>query len=37
VQGGHFASDVVWAGGLTYLTALLLFYIFRFDRGIWWA
>jgi len=37
VQGGHFASDVVWAGGLTYLTGLLLFYIFRFDRGIWWA
>jgi lipid A 4'-phosphatase len=35
VQGGHFASDVVWAGGITYLTGLLLFYIFRFDRGIW--
>ncbi len=36
VQGGHFASDVVWAGGITYLTGLLLFYILRFDRGIWW-
>lgn len=35
VQGGHFASDVVWAGGITYLTGLLLFYIFRFDRKIW--
>jgi lipid A 4'-phosphatase len=35
-QGGHFASDIVWAGGFTYITGLLLFYIFRFDRGIWW-
>ncbi len=35
LQGGHFASDVVWAGGITYLTGLLLFYIFRFDKGIW--
>ncbi len=25
-QGGHFLSDVVWAGGLTYLTATILFY-----------
>jgi lipid A 4'-phosphatase len=37
VQGGHFASDVVWAGGITYLTGLLLFYILRFDKGIWWS
>jgi len=36
VQGGHFASDVVWAGGLTYLTGLTLYYIFRFDKEIWW-
>ncbi|MDZ7332525.1 MAG: phosphatase PAP2 family protein [candidate division KSB1 bacterium] len=25
-QGGHFLSDVVWSGGLTYLTAAILFY-----------
>lgn len=25
-QGGHFLSDVVWSGGLTYLTATILFY-----------
>ncbi len=26
-QGGHFASDVVWAGGFTILTAQLLYYV----------
>jgi hypothetical protein len=26
VQGGHFASDVLWAGGFTFLTAQLLYY-----------
>ncbi len=25
-QGGHFFSDVIWAGGFTFLTAALLFY-----------
>lgn len=25
-QGGHFLSDIVWSGGLTYLTATILFY-----------
>lgn len=31
--GGHFASDVIWAGGFVYLTGLLLAGIFRFgDR-----
>lgn len=25
-QGGHFASDVIWAAGFTYLTAFILFY-----------
>jgi len=33
VQGGHFPSDVVWAGGFTYLTGLVLAYFFRFDNG----
>ena len=32
VQGGHFPSDVVWAGGFTYLTGLGLSYFFRFDN-----
>jgi lipid A 4'-phosphatase len=32
--GGHFASDVVWAGGIVYFTALLLAAAFRFStRG----
>ena len=31
VQGGHFPSDVLWAGGFTYLTALFLSPLFRFD------
>jgi len=25
-QGGHFLSDVLWAGGITYLTASVLYY-----------
>jgi len=33
VQGGHFLTDVLWAGFLTYLTGLVLYYIFRFDSG----
>ena len=31
-QGGHFATDVLWGGGLTYLTGLMLSYVFRFDK-----
>jgi membrane-associated PAP2 superfamily phosphatase len=30
VQGGHFLSDVLWSGGFTYLTGLILSYLFRF-------
>jgi len=33
VQGGHFLTDVLWAGAFTYLTGIVLYYIFRFDRG----
>ena len=36
IQGGHFASDVIWAGGFTYLTGLIFYYVFRFDKNIWW-
>jgi membrane-associated PAP2 superfamily phosphatase len=31
-QGGHFATDVLWGGGLTYLTGLMLSYVFLFDK-----
>ena len=31
-QGGHFATDVLWAWGLTYLTGLILSYVFRLDK-----
>ena len=32
MQGGHFASDVLWAGGMVYLCALGLSYALRLDR-----
>jgi lipid A 4'-phosphatase len=32
IQGGHFLTDVIWAGCLVYLTGLLLYYLFRLDR-----
>jgi membrane-associated phospholipid phosphatase len=31
VQGGHFVSDVLWAGGIIYLTGLLLASLLGFD------
>jgi lipid A 4'-phosphatase len=30
-QGGHFASDVLWAGGVVYLVGLCLYYLLRLD------
>lgn len=30
-QGGHFASDVLWAGGIVYLSGLALYYLLRLD------
>jgi len=30
-QGGHFASDVLWAGGMVYLAGLALYYLLRLD------
>jgi len=36
-QGGHFATDVLWAWGLTYLTGLLLSYIFLFNKKTKWS
>lgn len=32
IQGAHFLSDVVWAGGLVYLSGLFFFYLLRPDR-----
>jgi lipid A 4'-phosphatase len=34
IQGGHFLTDVIWSAAFTYLTGLILYYIFRFDREI---
>lgn len=31
-QGGHFASDVVWAGGFVYLCGLALYYLLGLNR-----
>jgi lipid A 4'-phosphatase len=35
IQGGHFLSDVLWAGGFTYLTGLILSYILYFPQDRW--
>jgi membrane-associated PAP2 superfamily phosphatase len=32
IQGGHFLTDVIWAGCVVYLTGLFLYYLFRLDR-----
>lgn len=32
MQGGHFASDVLWAGGMVYLCAVGLSYALRLDQ-----
>ncbi len=34
MAGGHFASDVVWAGGLTWFVALIGYYLFRPDKPL---
>ena len=34
MAGGHFASDVVWAGGLTWFVALIGYYLFRPDKPV---
>jgi len=36
IQGAHFASDVLWSAGFTYLTGLLLYYLMSLDKTIWW-
>ena len=32
-QGGHFPSDVLWAGGVVYLVGLTLYYLLHLDLG----
>ena len=32
IQGGHFLTDIIWSGVLTYITGYILYYIFRFDK-----
>tara|TARA_R110002096_G_scaffold71295_8_gene170420 strand:- start:2737 stop:3807 length:1071 start_codon:yes stop_codon:yes gene_type:complete len=34
-KGGHFFSDVVWAGAVCYFTAMGLFYLLKLHRGVW--
>jgi membrane-associated PAP2 superfamily phosphatase len=34
VQGAHFASDVLWALGIVYFTALAMFYVLRLHRDV---
>lgn len=31
-QGGHFPSDVLWSAGMTYLSALALYYLFNLGK-----
>ena len=35
-QGGHFASDVIVSGILTYLTGSALYYIFKLNHATWY-
>ena len=37
VQGGHFASDVIWSCGMVYLCGLGMYYLLRMDKSIYWA
>ena len=34
IQGGHFASDVIWAWGFVYLCGVGVYYLLRLDHGI---
>lgn len=35
-QGGHFASDVIWAGALVYLCAAGFYYLLGLNKGLYW-
>lgn len=32
VQGGHYATDIIWSGGVVYLVGLSLYYLLRLDK-----
>ncbi|MBZ4683372.1 MAG: phosphoesterase PA-phosphatase related [Fusobacteriales bacterium] len=34
IQGGHFLSDVIWAGFMMYFTGIAFYYIFGFDKSV---
>lgn len=34
VQGGHYASDVIWAGGIVYLTSAGIYYLLNLDKKL---
>jgi membrane-associated PAP2 superfamily phosphatase len=35
-QGGHFSSDIIWAGGLVYLCTAIIFHVMGMVKNIWW-
>jgi len=37
LQGGHFASDVLWGGGICWLVSLGMFYAMRMDESLTWS
>ena len=34
IAGGHFASDVLWAAGMVWFTAILAFHLFKIDKPV---
>lgn len=34
IQGGHFASDVIWAGGIVYLVSAGFYYLLKLDKRL---
>lgn len=36
IQGGHFASDVLWAAAVMWFTSLLFYKLFRLDQELFW-
>ncbi|WP_411844768.1 phosphatase PAP2 family protein [Roseibacillus persicicus] len=35
-QGGHFASDVIWAAAVMWFTSLLFYKLLRLDQSLYW-
>lgn len=36
IQGGHFASDAIWAGGLVYIADAFFYYLLKLDENIFY-